>query len=148
MGTCYIALPETPNLEKMVGLRTLEISVELDWAEIQENGGQGNPLNDVMLTLDTAPHNVQHFVLNLNIWDPDALSNFTEFMSFGRLGHLGEDRPALRDVVVRIVVRIVSGYDHSALQRGIRYLEAVFYRLHERGMLTAIAVRPPSREDN
>jgi hypothetical protein len=28
------------------------------------------------------------------------------------------------------------GYNYSALQQGIRYLEAVFYRLHEIGMLT------------
>ncbi|KAJ7325866.1 hypothetical protein DFH08DRAFT_816941 [Mycena albidolilacea] len=46
--------------------------------------------------------------------------------------NLGEDRPALRDVVVRIM----SGYSYSALQHGIRYFETVFYQLHERGMLT------------
>ncbi|KAJ7237965.1 hypothetical protein C8J57DRAFT_1528953 [Mycena rebaudengoi] len=135
---------ENPNLEKMQRLRTLEISVSLDWDELVEIEAQGrhNQLDDAMRTLDTAPHNVEHLVLNLNIWDPDDLSYFTEPVSFGRLG---EDRPALRDVVVRIV----SGYDdYSALQRGIRYLEAVFYELHERGMLTVIAVRPPSRKDN
>jgi hypothetical protein len=143
MGACYTAHHENPNLEKMQGLRTLEISVELDWDEIEEVEGQGrhNPLNDAMRTLDTAPHTVEHLVLNLNIWNPDELYHFTESVSFA---HLGEDRPALRDVVVRIVSR--NGY--SVLQRGIRYLEAVFYGLHERGMLTVVAVRPPSREDN
>ncbi|KAF7364756.1 hypothetical protein MVEN_00345500 [Mycena venus] len=130
---------ENPNLEKMLGLRTLEISVTLDWEEIEEVGGQGqhNPLNDAMRTLDTAPHTITHLVLNLNIWNPDELSCFgsTPFK------HLGEDRPALQDVVVRIVSR----YDnHLALQRGIRYLEAVFYQLHKGGMLTVVAVRPPS----
>ncbi|KAJ7120308.1 hypothetical protein C8R44DRAFT_174254 [Mycena epipterygia] len=132
---------EYPNLEKMQGLRTLEISVRLDWGEIEEVEGQGrhNPLNDAMRTLDTAPHTVEHLVLNLNIWNPDDLSYFMS-ASFEHLG----DRPALRDVVVRIV----SGFDYSALQRGIRYLEAVFYQLHKRGMLTAVAVRPPSQEDN
>jgi hypothetical protein len=79
--------------------------------------------------------------LRLNIWMPEELSHFMGSASFE---HHGEDHPALRDVVVRIV----SNYDYSALQRGIRYLDAVFYRLHERGMLTTIAVRPPSREDN
>ncbi|KAJ7629303.1 hypothetical protein B0H17DRAFT_1150655 [Mycena rosella] len=129
--------PENPNLEKMQGLRTLEISVSLDWEEIEEVGGQGrhNPLNDAMRTLDTASHNIEHLIFNLKIWNPDDLSYFMESVS-----HLEEDRPALRDVVVRII----SGYDdYSALQRGIRYLETVFYRLHERGMLTAIAVRQP-----
>jgi hypothetical protein len=127
----------------MQGLRTLEISVELDWDEIEKVEGQGrhNPLNDAMHTLDTAPHTVEHLVLNLNIWNPDELYHFTESVSFA---HLGEDRPALRDVVVRIVSR--NGY--SVLQRGIGYLEAVFYGLHERGMLTVVVVRPPSREDN
>ncbi|KAJ7884584.1 hypothetical protein B0H14DRAFT_2564298 [Mycena olivaceomarginata] len=32
---------ECPNLEKMQGLRTLEISVRLDWDDIQEVGDQG-----------------------------------------------------------------------------------------------------------
>ncbi|KAJ6577873.1 hypothetical protein B0H19DRAFT_570481 [Mycena capillaripes] len=141
--SCF-SIQEHPNLEKMQGLRMMEISVRLNWAEIEEVEGQGqhNPLNDAMRTLDTAPHNVEHFVLNVNIWNPYELSYFTESLSFD---HLEEDRPALRDVVVRIM----SSYpDHSALQRGIRYLEAVFYRFHKRGMLTAIAVRPPSQEDN
>ncbi|KAJ7829271.1 hypothetical protein B0H14DRAFT_2810298 [Mycena olivaceomarginata] len=122
--------------DKMRGLRTLEISVTLDWEEIQEVGGQGqhNPLNDAMRTLDTAPQNVEHLVLNLNIWNPSELSYFMRSMS-----RLGEDRPALRDVVVRIRSRYS---DYSALQRGIRYLEAVFHRLNERGMLTVIAVHP------
>ncbi|KAJ6465009.1 hypothetical protein C8R45DRAFT_1079999 [Mycena sanguinolenta] len=134
--------PENLNLEKLQGLRTLEISVSLDWDEIEEVDGQGrhNPLNDARRTLDTAPHNVEHLVLNLKIWDPDDLSNLMEATS-----DLGEDRPALRDVVVRIR----SSYPHdSALQRGIRYLEAVFYRLHERGILTVIAVHPPSPKNN
>ncbi|KAF7357727.1 hypothetical protein MVEN_00818600 [Mycena venus] len=140
---------ENPNLEKMLGLRTLEISVTLDWEEIEEVEGQGrhNLLNDAMRTLDTAPHTVEHLVLNLNIWNPDELSYFMGSTSFGSTSFddLGEDRPALQDVVVRIVSR----YDnYSALQRGIRYLEAVFYQFHKRGMLTAVAVRPPSWEDN
>ncbi|KAJ7805009.1 hypothetical protein B0H14DRAFT_3883170 [Mycena olivaceomarginata] len=132
---------ENPNLEKMQSLRTLEISVELDWGEIEEVEGQDrhNPLNDAMRSLDTAPHTVEHLVLNLEIWNPDDLYHF---MESGSLEHLGEDRAALRDVVVRIVSR----YDHSAaLQRGIRYLEGVLYHLHKRGMLTVVTVRPPTK---
>ncbi|KAJ7470892.1 hypothetical protein FB451DRAFT_1368087 [Mycena latifolia] len=114
---------ETLNLEKMKGLRTLEISVTLDWDEIEEVEGQGrhNPLNDAMRTLDTAPHNVEHLVLNLNIWNPDELFHFMGSTSFGSTSfeHLGEDHPALRDVVVRIR----SSYDYSALQCGIQYVE-------------------------
>ncbi|KAJ7327566.1 hypothetical protein DFH08DRAFT_884761 [Mycena albidolilacea] len=129
------SLDETPNLEKMQSLRTLEISVELDWGEIEEVEGEGrhNPLNDAMRSLDTAPHTIEHLVLNLKIWDPDELYHFTGSVSFA---HLAEDRPALRDVVVRIA----SGYGHSAPQRGIRHLNAVFYRLHKRGLLTILAV--------
>ncbi|KAF7372031.1 hypothetical protein MVEN_00061400 [Mycena venus] len=134
--------PENLDLQKMQGLRTLEISVRLNWEEIEEVAGQGqhNPLNDAMRTLETAPHSVEHLVLNLNICNPDDLSHFMGFASFEHLG----DRPALQDVVVRIV----SDYDYSALQHGIRYLEAVFHRLHERGVLMAIAVRPPSQEED
>jgi hypothetical protein len=142
MGACYIAHHESPNLEKMESLRTLEISVTLNWVEIEAVVGQGqhNLLNDAMRTLDTVPHTVEHLVLNLNIRDPDELSHFTGSVSFE---HLGENCPALRDVVVRIV----SGYDYySALQRGIQYLEAVFYKLHERGILSVVAVCPPTRE--
>ncbi|KAF7357733.1 hypothetical protein MVEN_00819200 [Mycena venus] len=153
--TCHLSFgsvysqPENPNLEKMQGLRTLEISVRLDWGEIEEFEGQGrhNPVNDAMRTLDTAPHTVEHLVLNLNIWNPDELSYFIGSTSFGSTSfdNLGEDHPALQDVIVRIV----SGYDYlAALQRGIRYLETVFYQFHKRGMLTAVAVRPPSWEDN
>ncbi|KAJ7454293.1 hypothetical protein B0H11DRAFT_2200653 [Mycena galericulata] len=133
---------ENPDLEKMQGLRTLEISVELDWHEIEEVQGQEqhNPLNDAMRALHTAPHTIEHLILNLNIWNPNELYHFMESVSFK---HLGE-RPALRDVVVRIVSR----NDYWVLQHGIRYLEVVFYQLHERGMLTAVAVRPPSLEDN
>jgi hypothetical protein len=140
LGTCYIAHQEIPDLSKMQGLRTLEISVKLDWDEIVEVGGQGrhNPLNDAMRTLDTAPHSVEHLILNLKIYNPDQLSHFMEY-SFE---DLGEDRSALRDVVVRIV-SCYGGY--SSLQRGIRYLEEeVFYWFHERGMLTAMVVHPPS----
>jgi hypothetical protein len=136
----HIANDENPDLEKMRGLRTLEISVTLDWEEIEEFEGQGqhNPLNDAMRTLDTAPQNVEHLVLNLNIWNPGQLSYF-----MGSMSRLGEDRPALRDVVVRIRSRYSN---YSALQRGIRYLEVVFHRLNERGMLTVIAVRPRDDE--
>ncbi|KAJ7762073.1 hypothetical protein B0H14DRAFT_3510856 [Mycena olivaceomarginata] len=129
---------ENPILEKMQGLRTLKITVSLDWDEIEELEGQGrhNPLNDAMRTLDTAPHTIEHLVLNLNIWNPDQLFHF---MQSTALENLGEDRSALRDVVVRIVSR----YDYTpALQRGIRYLEGVFYQLHNRGMLTVVTVRP------
>ncbi|KAJ7025637.1 hypothetical protein C8F04DRAFT_1127600 [Mycena alexandri] len=134
---------ESPNLEKMQGLRTLEISVTLNWGEIEEVGEQGqhNPLNDAMRTLDTAPHTVEHLVLNLNIWNPDELFRF---MGSASLEHLGEGLPALRDVVVRLRSR----YDDLALQRGIRYLTAVFHRLQYQGMLTAIVVRPPRRGIN
>ncbi|KAJ6567709.1 hypothetical protein DFH09DRAFT_1155967 [Mycena vulgaris] len=135
---------ENPILEKMQGLRTLEISVRLDWDEIEEveeedgDPGRHNPLIDAMRTLDTAPHTVEHLVLNLKIWNPDQLFHFMESASFEHL----EDRSPLRDVVVRIVSR----YTYSpALQRGIRYLEEVFHQLHKRGMLKVIAVRP---EDN
>ncbi|KAJ6508557.1 hypothetical protein C8R45DRAFT_446630 [Mycena sanguinolenta] len=135
--------PENLDLQKMQGLRTLEISVKLDWEEIEEVEGQGrhNPLDDAMRTLETAPRSVEHLVLNLSIWDPANLCNFTESMSFEHLEH----RPGLRDVVVRITSRY---NDNSALQRGIRHLEAVFHRLHKKGMLTVIAVRPPSQGDN
>ncbi|KAJ7835252.1 hypothetical protein B0H14DRAFT_3707109 [Mycena olivaceomarginata] len=125
-------------LEKMQGLRTLKITVSLDWDEIEELEGQGwrNPLNDAMRTLDTAPHTIEHLVLNFNIWNPDQLFHF---MQSTALENLGEDRSALRNVVVRIVSR----YDYTpALQRGIRYLEGVFYQLHNRGMLTVVTVRP------
>ncbi|KAJ7483804.1 hypothetical protein B0H11DRAFT_2231950 [Mycena galericulata] len=129
--------PENPDLSKMQHLRTFEISVELDWEEIEEVGGQGrhNPLNDAMRTLRTAPHTVEHLILNLSIWNPDELHHFTEFVSFEHLG----DRPGLRDVVVRLMSR----NDYRLLQRGVRYLEAVFYQLHERGMFTAVPVRLP-----
>jgi hypothetical protein len=129
----------------MQGLRTLEVSVELDWDEIEEveeedSEGRHNPLNDAMRSLNTAPH-VEHLILNLNIWNPDQLFHFmgsyevrsTSFEDFG------EDRRALRDVVVRIRSRY-DGY--AALQRGIRYIEGAFHWLHERGMLTVIVVRP------
>jgi hypothetical protein len=89
-----------------------------------------------MCTLDTAPHTIKHLVLNLNIWNPDQLFHF---MQSTALENLEEERSALRDVVVRIVSR----YDYTpALQRGIRYLEGVFYQLHNRGMLTVVTVRP------
>ncbi|KAJ7431678.1 hypothetical protein B0H11DRAFT_2261549 [Mycena galericulata] len=142
IGVCHTAHDENLDLEKMHGLRTLEISVSLDWGEIEEINGQGqhNPLNDAMRTLDTAPHTVEHIILNLNIWDPDELDYFTEYGLFEHFAN----RPALRDVVVRIV----SGNGSADLQRGIRYLEAVFYRLRERGMLTVVAVRPPRLEDD
>ncbi|KAJ7884431.1 hypothetical protein B0H13DRAFT_2667010 [Mycena leptocephala] len=136
---------ESPNLGNMQGLRTLEVSVELDWDEIEEveeedSEGRHNPLNDAMRSLNTAPH-VEHLILNLNIWNPDQLFHFmgsyevrsTSFEDFG------EDRQALRDVVVRIRSRY-DGY--AALQRGIRYIEGAFHWLHERGMLTVIVVRP------
>ncbi|KAJ7866017.1 hypothetical protein B0H14DRAFT_3595219 [Mycena olivaceomarginata] len=129
---------KNPILEKMQGLRTLKITVSLDWDEIEELEGQGwhNPLNDAMRTLDMAPHTIEHLVLNLNIWNPDQLFHF---MQSTALENLGEDRSALRDVVVRIVSR----YDYTpALQHGIRYLEGVFYQLHNRGMLTVVTVRP------
>ncbi|KAJ7700867.1 hypothetical protein B0H17DRAFT_1176719 [Mycena rosella] len=135
---------ENPNLEKMQGLRTLEISVRLDWGEIEEVDGQGrhNPINDAMRTLATAPNNIEHFILNLNIWNPNELSYLMESVLFWPFE---DDRRAMWDVVVRIV----SGCnDHSALQRGIRYLQNMFYRLHKRGMLTVITVCPSSREDN
>ncbi|KAJ7254624.1 hypothetical protein B0H12DRAFT_1289384 [Mycena haematopus] len=135
---------ENLNIEKMQGLRTLEISVQLNWEAIVEAEGEGrhNPLNDMMHTLSTVPHNVEHLVFNLHIWNPDELYYFVESVPFA---HHGKDRPALRDVVVRIVSR----YDNRlALERGIRYLEAVLGRLYKRGMLTVIAVRPPSRDDN
>jgi hypothetical protein len=76
MGACRIAHNENPNLEKMQDIRMLEISVKLDWGEIEEVEGQGehNPLDDAMRTLDTAPHPVEHLVLNVNIWNPDELS--------------------------------------------------------------------------
>ncbi|KAJ6559996.1 hypothetical protein B0H19DRAFT_1260661 [Mycena capillaripes] len=130
---------ESPVLEKMQGLRTLEISVSLGWDEIEVEGqDRHNPLNDAMRALDTAPHTVEHFVLNLNIWNPDQLFHFMESASFEHLEH----RSTLRDVFVRIV----SHYDYSpALQRGIRYLEEVFCQLYKRGMLTVVAVRS---EDN
>ncbi|KAJ7237164.1 hypothetical protein C8J57DRAFT_1247410 [Mycena rebaudengoi] len=144
--TCHLSFGssffhhEILNLEKMQGLRTLEISVSLDWDEIVEVDGQVR-LDDAMCTLNTAPHNVEHLVLNLNIWNPGEPPHFMGSVSFEQLG----ERTALRDVVVRIVSR----HDYSAaLQRGIQYLEAVFYRFHERGMLTVIAVRPPSWKDN
>ncbi|KAJ7494399.1 hypothetical protein B0H11DRAFT_2190688 [Mycena galericulata] len=135
------SLDVNPDLEKMQGLRTLEISVNLNWGEIEEIEGQGqhNPLNDAMHALDTASHTVEHLVLNLNIRNPDELHHFMESLSFEQL----RDRPALRDVVVRIVSRT----GHLAQQRGIQYLQAVLYQLHERGMLTAVAVHPPSWED-
>ncbi|KAJ7436289.1 hypothetical protein B0H11DRAFT_2365126 [Mycena galericulata] len=64
--------PENPDLSKMQHLRTFEISVELDWEEIEEVGGQGrhNPLNDAIRTLYTVPHTVEHLILNLSIWNP------------------------------------------------------------------------------
>lgn len=145
MSACYIAHTESPNLENMQGLRTLEVSVELDWDEIEEveeedSEGRHNPLNDAMRSLNTAPH-IEHLILNLNIWNPDQLFHFmgsyevrsTWFEDFG------EDRQALRDVVVRIRSRY-DGY--AALQRGIRYIEGALHWLHERGMLTVIVVRP------
>ncbi|KAF8209091.1 hypothetical protein K438DRAFT_257660 [Mycena galopus ATCC 62051] len=141
--SCF-SIPERPNLRKMQGLRMLEISVRLDRDEIEEADGQDrhHPLNDAMRSLDTAPHSVRHFVLNLNIWNPDQLSYFTESTSFDRLG---KDWPALQEAVVRIV----SGYEYDpALERGIRFLEAVFYPLHERGILKVVVARPPSRDDN
>ncbi|KAJ7263820.1 hypothetical protein C8J57DRAFT_1718841 [Mycena rebaudengoi] len=133
---------QRPNIEKIQGLRTLEISVMLDWEEIVEARGQGrhNPLKDAMRTLGTASPSVEHLILNLNIWNPDEMSHF---MRFAALRRLAGDRPALRDVVVRIVSRYT---DHSALQRGVRYLETVFSGLHKRRMLTVIVVRP--RENN
>jgi hypothetical protein len=145
MTACYIAHTESPNLGNMQGLRTLEVSVELDWDEIEEveeedSEGRHNPLNDAMRSLNTAPH-VEHLILNLNIWNPDQLFHFmgsyevrsTSFEDFG------EDRQALRD----LVVRIRSRYDgYAALQRGIRYIEGALHWLHERGMLTVIVVRP------
>ncbi|KAJ7042865.1 hypothetical protein C8F04DRAFT_1251684 [Mycena alexandri] len=130
---------ESPNLEKMQVLRTLEISVTLDWRKI---GGQGqhNPLNDVMRTLDTAPHTVEHLILNLNSHNPDELFDFMESPS---LEHLGEGLPALRDVVVRLVSRKqVNYWEGSRLHNGVQYLKAVFYRLQYKGMLTVIAVDP------
>ncbi|KAJ6472438.1 hypothetical protein C8R45DRAFT_411433 [Mycena sanguinolenta] len=133
---------EVLDLGKMQGLRTLEISVELDWEELEELEMEGNPLDDAMRTLDTAPHSVEHLVLNLNIWNPAQLSYFTDSVPFN---DLEKDRPALQDIVVRIVSRYS---DKSALQRGIRYLKAVFSRFHEKGMLTVVAVRPPSQGEN
>ncbi|KAJ7627509.1 hypothetical protein DFH06DRAFT_1141677, partial [Mycena polygramma] len=89
---------ESPNLEKMQGLRTLEITVRLDWDEIVEVEGEGrhNPLEDAMRSLDTAPHTVEHLILNLEMWNPDYLYHFTDI---AQLQQLGEDWPALRDVV-------------------------------------------------
>ncbi|KAJ7723050.1 hypothetical protein B0H16DRAFT_1788151 [Mycena metata] len=130
----------SPNLEKMQRLRTLEISVELNWTEILQLAGQGedNPLNDAMRALATAPPTVEHLVLNLDIYNPDELPNF---MGSAVLNDLDEGLPALQDVALRIV----SSYDDdAALQRGIRYVEAVFSRLHQRGMLTAIVVPRPN----
>ncbi|KAJ7488533.1 hypothetical protein B0H11DRAFT_1913018 [Mycena galericulata] len=79
---------ENPNLEKMEGLRTLEISVLLDWREIEELAGQEqlNPLNDAMRTMDTAPPTVEHIILNVNIYNTDELSYFTQSVSFGTSG--------------------------------------------------------------
>ncbi|KAJ7637236.1 hypothetical protein DFH06DRAFT_1138871 [Mycena polygramma] len=130
---------ESPNLEKMQRLRTLEISVILDWEEIQEVEGEGrhNPLNDAMRSLDTATHNVEHLILNLEMWNPDYLTYFTEsyFPRFMSLCRLKDERPALLDVVMRIVSR----NNHSVLQRGIKHLKAVFRGLNERGLLTVVA---------
>ncbi|KAJ7077939.1 hypothetical protein C8R44DRAFT_755021 [Mycena epipterygia] len=107
---------ESPNLENMQGLRTLEVSVELDWDEIEEaeeedGEGRHNPLNNAMRSLNTASH-VEHLILNLNIWNPDQLFHFmgsyevrsTSFEDFG------EDRQALRDVVVRIRSRVYAKF--------------------------------------
>jgi hypothetical protein len=51
-GTFHIAYQGNLNLVKMQGHRTLEISVELDWEEIEEVGSQSqhNPLKDAMRT--------------------------------------------------------------------------------------------------
>ncbi|KAF7371631.1 hypothetical protein MVEN_00018600 [Mycena venus] len=124
--------PDNLDLQKMQGLRMLEISVRLNWDEVEEVDGhaQHNPLNDAMRTLETAPHSVKHLILNLNICNPDDLSHF---MGFASLDHLG-DRPALQDVVVWTV----SGYNYSALQHGIRYLEdKLFCKLGVGGCLTS-----------
>ncbi|KAJ7743628.1 hypothetical protein B0H16DRAFT_1889906 [Mycena metata] len=128
----------SPNLGKMQRLRTLEISVELNWMDILEVAGQGldNPLDDAMLALATAPPTVEHLVLNLEIDNPNELHHF---MGPATLNHLGETLPALHDVAIRIVS---SCDDDAALQHGIRYVEAAFPRLHQRGMLTAIVVPP------
>ncbi|KAJ6452071.1 hypothetical protein C8R45DRAFT_945869 [Mycena sanguinolenta] len=104
----------------MKGLRTLEISVELEREELREFGIDGNPLEDAMRTLDTAPHSIEHLILNLNIWNLAHLSYFTDSILFE---DLEKDRPGLQDVVVRIRSR---NDDDLALQRGIQYLEAVF----------------------
>ncbi|KAJ7779946.1 hypothetical protein B0H16DRAFT_1878544 [Mycena metata] len=119
----YIAQYDNSNLEKMQALRALEISVILVDDVNRFAQTQRNPLIDAMRTLGTAPDGVEHLVLNMNIWDPDKLPQLMQPAS-RELERLGENLPALRDVVVRII----SSYeDYEALQRGSRYLETVFY---------------------
>ncbi|KAJ7733964.1 hypothetical protein B0H16DRAFT_158069 [Mycena metata] len=139
----FVSQPESPNLARMESLGTLELSVELDWDEIEEVGGQDqhNPLNDAMRSLATAPHTVEHLILNLKIRDSYHLKQFVDSPVLDRpLERLEEGLPELRDVVVRIV----SGQDHSILQRAIQYLKDVFHGLETKGMLTAVIVRPVS----
>ncbi|KAJ7044385.1 hypothetical protein C8F04DRAFT_1174816 [Mycena alexandri] len=130
---------QTTNLRSMPSLRTLELSVELEWAEIHEAQGRYNPLNDVTRTLTTAPQTVEHLILNLQIRHSDDWERFLDYpLRDHPLEGLGERRPALRDVVVRIVFR----HEPPALQQGIQYLKQLFHRLENRGMLTAVIIHP------
>ncbi|KAJ6484391.1 hypothetical protein C8R47DRAFT_1131257, partial [Mycena vitilis] len=142
----FFSLDKNLNLEKMRRLRTLEISVILEWEEeeIQETGDQGNPFNDAMRSLNTAPQTVEHLILNLEISNPHDLTHFMDQESVS-LHHLGENRPTLRDVVVLIISENFTS--HWLRQRGIPYVEAVFHGLHRRGILTVVAIPPPSRQD-
>ncbi|KAJ7023659.1 hypothetical protein C8F04DRAFT_1193296 [Mycena alexandri] len=93
--------PQSPNLANMQSLRTLELSVRLNWPEIEEVEGH-NPLNDAMRSLATALRTVEHLILNLKIWDTDDLEHFVDSPVLNRpLKLLGEGLPALRDFVVR-----------------------------------------------
>ncbi|KAJ7044397.1 hypothetical protein C8F04DRAFT_1174830 [Mycena alexandri] len=130
---------QTTNLRSMPSLRTFELSVELEWAEIHKAQGRYNPLNDVTRTLTTAPQTVEHLILNLQIRHSDDWGRFLDYpLRDHPLEGLGERRPALRDVVVRIVLR----HEPPALQQGIQYLKQLFHRLENRGMLTAVIIHP------
>ncbi|KAJ7198996.1 hypothetical protein GGX14DRAFT_401627 [Mycena pura] len=73
---------ETMNLEKMQGLRKLEVSVALE----ASFPGLHTAFNSEMRTLDTAPHCVEYLVLNLNILKPDELPYFVRIHHWGTSG--------------------------------------------------------------
>ncbi|KAJ7766174.1 hypothetical protein B0H16DRAFT_387554 [Mycena metata] len=139
-------LEETPNLEQIQSLRTLEVSVELEWYALEaamRGDPLDNPLDNAMYTIGTASPSLEHLVLNLGVQGVIKITTILScFMGSAALENLGEGFPALRDVVVRLTS------EAGALELATGFIESVFRGLHKRGILKVIIVPTEEEEED